>query len=157
MIPVIYLFPYGTPLYWGNEQSGQLPAAVVAFLAESTGDGTCSEEQRRLVIEYLKYYIAAPCWEGPGVQSLRERAAQANDDGDRARTDDLAWIAGVVPGTASATTETIWHRSPSPRNLACHTAAGAKGGNEGIKNRPGQFFTANQANSDSSGKLSLVS
>lgn len=77
-----YVPPYGTPLYWGNEQSGQLPAAVVAFLAEATGDGTCSEEQRRLVVEYLRYVIGAPCWQGEQIESLRERAThlQATQD-----------------------------------------------------------------------------
>ena|SRR5579885_2147497 len=71
-----YLPPFWTPLYWGNEQSGQLPAAVVAFLVAATGDGECSDDQRRLVIEYLQYYIKAPCWQGPGIEALREQATK---------------------------------------------------------------------------------
>lgn len=69
-----YVPPLGTPLYWGNEQSGTLPAAVRAYFAAATGDGYCTEDELRLVIDYLRYVIDAPCWQGPQIEALRANA-----------------------------------------------------------------------------------
>jgi hypothetical protein len=56
-MPQIYLLPTGGPLYWRNEQTGVLTAAVFAYLnRDPTGD------QLELVRKYLEYYIHAPCW-----------------------------------------------------------------------------------------------
>lgn len=60
-IPQIYLPPVGGPLYWRNEQSGVLPAAVWAYLNHCATDS-----QLKLLSEYLEYYIHAPCWDLPG-------------------------------------------------------------------------------------------
>lgn len=60
-IPQIYLPPVGGPLYWRNEESGVLPAAVSAYLHH-----TATISQLKLLSEYLEYYIHAPCWDLPG-------------------------------------------------------------------------------------------
>lgn len=65
-MPDYYLPPYSTPLYWKNEQSGDLVEAVMAFFG-----GFCGPDQLRLVIDYCRYVIDAPCWEGPGIEPLR--------------------------------------------------------------------------------------
>lgn len=82
-----YVPPFGTPLYWGNEQSGVLRAAVMAFYATSLGKGTCSESELRLVIDYAQYVIGAPCWQGPEIEALRESAKHL-----RSVTDINRWI-----------------------------------------------------------------
>jgi hypothetical protein len=56
-IPQIYLPPTGGPLYWRNEQSGVLPAAVTAFIHKQA-----DVDQLKLVAQYIEYYIHAPCW-----------------------------------------------------------------------------------------------
>jgi hypothetical protein len=56
-IPQIYLPPTGGPLYWRNEQSGVLAAAVKAFIQKRA-----AADQLKLVAQYIEYYIHAPCW-----------------------------------------------------------------------------------------------
>jgi hypothetical protein len=51
------------PLYWGNDVTGILPAAVKAFYAEALGEKVALRWQVKLVRDYLDYYINAPCWD----------------------------------------------------------------------------------------------
>jgi hypothetical protein len=69
----------GTPLYWGNEHSGQLRAAILPFLGHRA-----TEEQLEVVRAYIEYYLAAPCWERAAADqetlktlaTLREQSRQ---------------------------------------------------------------------------------
>src|SRR5256885_9967325 len=56
MIPPMYREPFGLPFRWQDEQS-TLPEAVKAYFNRQA-----TEEQIRLVTQYLEYYISAPCW-----------------------------------------------------------------------------------------------
>lgn len=47
----------GMPLYWRDDVTGTLPAAVMAYL-----DQRPTEEQLGLVIKYIQHHIHAPCW-----------------------------------------------------------------------------------------------
>lgn len=65
-IPQIYVPPLGTPLYWRDELSGQLPDAMWAFLKHTSHPGiepAPTKEQINLLREYFQYYIFAPCWQ----------------------------------------------------------------------------------------------
>lgn len=70
IIPPIYLPPTNGPMFWANEQSGVLRSAVWAFF-----HGKEDARQLAWVIAYVRYWINAPCWAGPGLQGLREAAA----------------------------------------------------------------------------------
>jgi hypothetical protein len=63
-IPNIYLPPTGGPLYWGNEESGVLSAAVRAYFEAATNPTAPapSAAQIELLRDYLQYYVQAPCW-----------------------------------------------------------------------------------------------
>jgi hypothetical protein len=61
------VYPHGGPLYWADEQSGVLPQAVTAYL-----QGEETPEQLALVLEYVRYWLKAPCWRGD-VQEIRQR------------------------------------------------------------------------------------
>lgn len=81
-MPTEYLARSGLPLFWMNEASGQLQAAMQAYL-----DGTMTPEQTELVIDYFRYFIQAPCWEsapdGAGyLAELRALAAAMDTPAD---------------------------------------------------------------------------
>jgi hypothetical protein len=48
------------PLNWRDEQSGVLPAAVMAYL-----ENKATGEQLELVANFINYYIHAPVWDIP--------------------------------------------------------------------------------------------
>lgn len=93
--PTTYLAPRGTPLYWRDEMSGVLPAAIWAYIAHVAEPLTApapAPEQLGLVIAYLRYVIAAPCWKGD-----RELAALRAGAGKLATLRDVrAWIGRAV-------------------------------------------------------------
>jgi len=60
-IPAFY--PQGLPLYWRDEESGQLAKAVNAYLDNRLHGTTVTDEQIELVRDYLVHYIDAPCWD----------------------------------------------------------------------------------------------
>lgn len=76
----VYRPPLGLPLRWQDEQSGLLPAAVMAYYyhgAHPADHKAPTPGQMSLVIEYVRYYMAAPCWEGgDGLERLRAQAAE---------------------------------------------------------------------------------
>lgn len=47
----------GMPLYWEDDITGTLPAAVRAYF-----EGTMTDDQVALVIAYIQHHIHAPCW-----------------------------------------------------------------------------------------------
>lgn len=50
-------FAKGTPLNWRDDVTGQMGAAVMAYLNQKLTD-----EQLNLVISYVQYHIHAPCF-----------------------------------------------------------------------------------------------
>ena len=64
-----YVPPLGTPLYWGDEQSGTLAAAVMRYF-----DGVELEpSQFALLKSYLVYVVDAPCWDNNEHHTLESR------------------------------------------------------------------------------------
>jgi len=47
----------GMPLYWRDDVTGRIPAAVMAYLEQKP-----TEEQLGLVIKYIQHHIHAPCF-----------------------------------------------------------------------------------------------
>lgn len=86
-MPKTYVLPWGIPLYWRDEQSGELPRAVEAYIAFMGANGPAlSKQQLELVIDYLRYFINAPCWAGfSKLAMLRVRATRLKtvDDVDK--------------------------------------------------------------------------
>lgn len=54
--------PGGIPVYWRDEITGQLPAAVDAYLSHRCGGAEPSVAQITFLIDYLRHYVCAPCW-----------------------------------------------------------------------------------------------
>lgn len=76
-MPEFYVPPYGTPLYWRDEVSGVLPAAVDAYFSFVLGEGPePTAEQLSLLLDYIRYHINAPCWGDVmgKLELLREQA-----------------------------------------------------------------------------------
>ena len=79
----------GLPLPWQDEQSGVIKAAIRAFLEHQVEGTSLSEEHLKLTIQYLRYYIHAPCWYEewpcePGIddpESIRKVRRQALEMG----------------------------------------------------------------------------
>ena len=64
MIPHRYLPPMGMPLYWRDDQSGRLPAAMKRYSEFCCGDAAePTAEQMGLIAAYCVYWIHAPCWD----------------------------------------------------------------------------------------------
>src|SRR5579859_4178031 len=59
-IPPLYR-EWGGPLRWQDEQSGVLVNAVSAYFHH--GQKHMLRGQMKVVCEYLRYYIFAPCWD----------------------------------------------------------------------------------------------
>lgn len=64
-IPNFYKPPMGLPLYWRDEQSGQLENAIFAYLEFVTKQTSQppNETQIFLIRCYFEHYIMAPCWQ----------------------------------------------------------------------------------------------
>ncbi len=71
-IPAVYLPPLGGPLRWQDEQSGVLPGAVMAYFNHRQ-----VPSQTKIVVEYLRYYIHAPCWDNNPYHDAVSRAELA--------------------------------------------------------------------------------
>jgi len=63
-MPAVYREPMGLPLRWQDDQTGELPKAVWAYLNHGAGKvkEPPTEEQLSTLKDYLAYYIKAPCW-----------------------------------------------------------------------------------------------
>jgi hypothetical protein len=62
IIPTLYRQPLGFPFNWRDEQSGQLPQAVMAYLSNRVDATPLKPDHLQLVRAYCQYYINAPCW-----------------------------------------------------------------------------------------------
>ena len=67
-------YPLGQPLYWGDEVSGRLPAAVRHYFdfccghapdatAADLGIAPLTPDELKLLCDYCVHFIHAPCWE----------------------------------------------------------------------------------------------
>ena len=86
LMPDYYVQPHDMPLYWGDELTGELPAAVQAYYAKYLDPDApaMTERQLHLVISYLQNNIKAPCWldvRGSKVTlaQLREQSKRLTD------------------------------------------------------------------------------
>ena len=62
-MPAFYR-PMGLPLFWRDEASGELPAAVEGFLKWVVGEAeSVPAAAMKLVCDYCVYFIHAPVWE----------------------------------------------------------------------------------------------
>lgn len=62
-------FVQGMPLYWGDDVSGVMLAAVRAY-----HDQQPTPEQLRMVIAYIQHHIHAPCWLESSPFNVNEEA-----------------------------------------------------------------------------------
>lgn len=63
-LPYIQIGPVkGMPVYWGNDQTGKMRAAVGAYYDTILNKGAINSDQLKLLTDYLEYFIHAPCWE----------------------------------------------------------------------------------------------
>ena len=98
MTALRYRPPLGLPLYWRDEVSGVLPAAVWAYLHHMAGAGPApTAEQLALVIDYARYFIEAPCWSGEELPELRRRARQLSTLEDLAAWVEAAFRSALDP------------------------------------------------------------
>jgi len=103
MMPTFYRPPLGLPLYWGDEQSGRLPAAVRHYFnwclghapdatAADLGIAPLAPPELQLLVDYCVYFIHAPCWE----ENLRECEDMIEDLMQlRARAKTLASVESI--------------------------------------------------------------
>jgi len=75
------------PGYWQRETSGVLRPAVEAYLRHEA----LTAEQLATMRAYLRQWIAAPAWQGEGVEALRHAV-----DGITSQAALDAWIAKAV-------------------------------------------------------------
>lgn len=72
-IPPVYLLPFGTPLYWGDDESGVLPKAVQAYItSRCNATSPCDQDTLETVRIYLQYVINAPCWKAGNPNALTQ-------------------------------------------------------------------------------------
>jgi hypothetical protein len=62
LLATAYRLPFGLPLRWQDEQSGELSRAIEAYLDNRISGETVTDAQITLVRDYIVYYIDAPCW-----------------------------------------------------------------------------------------------
>ena len=87
-MPRFYRPPLGLPLNWKDEVTGELPSAVLAFYHQNP-----TSAQLTLVIEFLAYFIHAPCWQDE-TGALEMLRAQIKDVQTLAQV--TAWIADCL-------------------------------------------------------------
>jgi hypothetical protein len=59
-----YYQAMGIPLYWMDEQSGELKNAINAYLDHQIKGAAVTDGQIELIRDFLEYYVNAPCWQG---------------------------------------------------------------------------------------------
>jgi hypothetical protein len=80
LMPTTYMPPFGTPLYWMDEQTGVLPDAMRAYVFHAAKPETHpapDASQLALVISYFRYVINAPCWRADKKELVRLRGLAA--------------------------------------------------------------------------------
>lgn len=95
VIPDYYSPQLGAPLYWRNEPSGLLAAAVMAMHAHGADPKQPgpSAEQLGMIARYAQYYINAPCWDIASEVFATELAQlRAQAKAMKTLADVQAWI-----------------------------------------------------------------
>jgi len=87
-MPNWYRPPLGLPLRWQDEQSGELPAAIMAYFHHK--EQPMLRLQIKLVLDYLRYYIHAPCWMYDPPEELAELRSRVETLSTEEEID--AWI-----------------------------------------------------------------
>jgi hypothetical protein len=65
--------PGGLPLRWQDDVTGMLPRAIRSYIAHRCGKGRePTAEELELVIDYLRHYLCAPCWNEPARRARDE-------------------------------------------------------------------------------------
>jgi hypothetical protein len=59
---MVYLEPFGLPLRWLDDVTGDLPRAVNEYLDNRIDGHPITDQNLSLVIDYLVHVICAPCW-----------------------------------------------------------------------------------------------
>lgn len=77
-VPAIYRPPFGLPLRWQDDVTGELPAAVWAYIkhaARPLDYAPPTAAHLGLAVDYLRHVIEAPCWrdESGALDGLRRR------------------------------------------------------------------------------------
>lgn len=87
------------PLYWRDEQSGKLAAAINAYLDHGIDPKkpAPTQEQIDMVVAYCDYWVNAPCWKGEGLANLREAIKHVNTVGGLATWLYAALDEGIDP------------------------------------------------------------
>jgi hypothetical protein len=80
-VPMVYLGPFGLPLRWQDDVSGDLPRAVNQYLDNRIHGRPITDPNLSFVIDYLVHVICAPCW--------NESARRAVAEGDETLAADL--------------------------------------------------------------------
>lgn len=81
-MPAEYRPPLGLPWDWQDDETGDVPRAVWAYLGYKAAEPPKPERRQiDLLRDYLIHYIEAPCWEKPGgvtpeLADLRRRAQE---------------------------------------------------------------------------------
>jgi hypothetical protein len=75
-----YTQPRGLPAYWMDDQSGELPRAMAAYLDKP---GSMSPEQFELVKAWVIYAVKAPAWKWRANQ--REESLTSLEKAETAR------------------------------------------------------------------------
>lgn len=65
------------PLFWRDEETGELPKAVGEYFEAAMEDREMSQEHLELVKAYCVYCIEAPCWRWNGIPGLPGTIIQA--------------------------------------------------------------------------------
>lgn len=95
VIPDYYSPQLGAPMYWRNEPSGLLAAAVMAMHTHGANPKQPgpSAEQLGMIARYAQYYINAPCWEIASEGFATELAQlRAQAKAMKTLADVQAWI-----------------------------------------------------------------
>lgn len=92
--------PDGIPYYWLNEQSGQLPTAINAYLHCRGGGELPTDKQIFFIRCYLEHWVNAPCWAEDDIGTLaklRQTAPQIKTVADIDKWLDLALEIALDP------------------------------------------------------------
>ena len=83
----------GLPLNWRDEVTGELPAAINAYLDNRIDGKPITDRQIALVRSYMVHYVHAPCWNhmnqdeefGRDLAKLRAESARLKSPDDIGR------------------------------------------------------------------------
>lgn len=99
-MPKFYVPPFGTPVYWRDEQSGVLVAAIEAYMDSRIirKGPQPTAEQIELIRDFFLYFIKAPCWaSGFEMNALIKQAEKIQTGDDIAEWIHAALEIGIDP------------------------------------------------------------